>query len=566
MIVNSHNIEFGYELISTIPYANWLASKGILHKTISGNDTNCLYFFSPHHEINTQQRNYFNIKKCDTPNIHIHNSELDTNKFLPPNYKKQYANKEYQFDKETIVICNRHNTEWATKPINFFDLPTLKALFELLQDNYQIVYINVEGRPELYDNAPPEPLGDFELLKQYPKVINIHDIKTKYSFNELQLRIFANCSKFITMNGGHAILASYFGGENFIMSKYGDPQASEIKEKVNSFYRWYDKFGGQRVIHVPNEKTLIERVKDSWIDCNPIVNVLVRTSSRPRFFDKCIKSILNQTYKNINIFVSIDQKNWDYTVKYPIYPVFVKKQHEFTPPMNSPEYGKTVPYNLYLNDLTAKVKEGLIVYLDDDDQYTHEKSIETFVNEYKNGSELIFWQVKIEDRIIPNDDNFGNAPYLFQLSGIGFAFDAKYKHLAVWTPYKRGDFRVADALHKAIEKKGYIKEILSEAQEGPHFGSPIDARVELIENIMEAKITVKIISNKYRGKVMPFNIGDIKTYPESTAKGLIINGIAKVYYKDDLQPEVELVAPEKPAYIPEMTKKEVVKRGPKSMK
>ena len=362
MVVNSHNIEFGYELISVIPYAHYLHSIGELTKSISGNDTECLYYFSPKHEINPEKRSYFNIKKVDTPNRHIHTSELALGKFLPPDYKTRYANDIFKFKKEIVIICNRHNTEWSTRPINYFSLDTLKELFDLLCPKYQVIYINIEGRPELYDNAPPEPFGDFELLKKYPQVINIHDLfknnqlACNYSFNTLQLMLFANCQKFITMNGGHAILAAYFGGENFIMSKPGEPCASEIKPQFNSFYRWYHLFGGQRCIHVPDESKLIERVKDSWIDCNPIVNILVRTANRPRFFAKCIESILIQTYKNINIFVSIDQKNNDYTVKYPVYPVFVAKQHEFLAPIQSPHYGKTVPYNLIFERFDSKSK------------------------------------------------------------------------------------------------------------------------------------------------------------------------------------------------------------------
>ena len=166
MIINSHNIEFGYELISVIPYAYYLNSIGELTKTISGNDTECLYYFSPKHEINPEQRNYFNVKRVSTPNIHIHRSELDLKHFLVPNYKAHYKNDKFKFSKELVIICNRYNTEWHTRPINYFDLDTLKSLFDLLQDKYQVVYINIEGRPELYDNAPPEPFGDFELLKE----------------------------------------------------------------------------------------------------------------------------------------------------------------------------------------------------------------------------------------------------------------------------------------------------------------------------------------------------------------------------------------------------------------
>ena len=38
------------------------------------------------------------------------------------------------------------------------------------------------------------------------------DIKSKYSYNEKQLKIMANCEGFISVCGGNSILSSYFGG------------------------------------------------------------------------------------------------------------------------------------------------------------------------------------------------------------------------------------------------------------------------------------------------------------------------------------------------------------------
>ena len=240
MIVDSKNIEFGYELISVLPYAYFLHKTGQLKKTISGNDTECLYYFSPDHEINPTERSWFNTPKVNTPNITIHKNYLDTDQFLIPPYKEIYKNKS-KYKKEIVVICNRYNIEWSTKPINYFNLSTLEKLFNLLQDKYQIVYINVEGRPELYDNAPPITLGDFKLLNKYPKVINFHSM-VNGSFNESQLKLFANCTKYITMNGGHAILSAYFGGENIVMSKHGKPEAKEIHKNINSFFENTERY------------------------------------------------------------------------------------------------------------------------------------------------------------------------------------------------------------------------------------------------------------------------------------------------------------------------------------
>lgn len=563
MIVNSENIEFGYELISHIPYANYLASKGQLTKTISGNDTECLYFFSPKHEINPEPRSWYNTSKCNTPNIRIHKPYLDKSQFLAPDYKKQYANDRFKYQKELVIICNRHNVEWSTKPINFFDLPTLRKMFELLQDKYQVVYINIEGRKELYDNAPPETLGDFDLLKEYSKVINIHDLHSKnkeLSFNTLQLMLFANCQKFITMNGGHALLAAYFGGENLIMSKYGNPQAKELSEAVNSFYRWYHEFSGQRCIHVANEEILIERINDMWIDCNPVVNILVRTSKRPNFFKHCINSILKQTYKNINIFVSIDDKENDYTIKYPVYPIFVDKIEPEVKKVHNESYGRLMIYNVYFNKMYDYIKDGLILYLDDDDKYNDNEALQKIVEEYKKGNELIFWRVKIGNKIIPENEYFGKAPVVFQINGTGFAFDSKYKNIALWEPWKRGDFRVASILHSKINNKSYINEVLTSAQDGAHHGLAIDISEEKLKNIeMETKILVKIINNKTKHGVLDLRIGDTIELTEAKARQYFAFGVAVPYIEDIEEPEIiEVISVTEP--------KQVVKRGRKSKK
>ncbi len=513
MIIDSKNIEFGYELISVIPYAYYHRDQ--LKLTVSGNDTESLYFFSPKHKINTKERKFEYISEVECPNRSIHKPYLDKTEFEIPPYKEHFANDEFKYDKEIIVICNRANIEWGYKMINYFNVDTLKSLFELLQDKYQVIYINVEGRKELYDSITPVPIGDFELLKKYPKVINFHDL-VKDSWNETQLKIFANCEKFITMNGGHSILASYFGGENIIMSKYGKIQTRELDKGINSFYTFYHEFSGSRTVHVENEKELIKRVKLQWINNNPIVNILVRTSGRPEFFASCIESIEKQTYKNVNIFVSIDNKNDKYTTNERVYPVRVKKIRVIGT-KSGKSYGSKFPANLYFNELHKHVKSGLILYLDDDDKLTDRTALRKIVNEYKKGNNLIYWKVKIGNNIVPSDKNFGFNPVCCDISGIGFAFDQKYK--LKWEPYKRGDFRIAKKLHINISNKTYINEILTETQgEGNGFGLKKDKNYNDMENVKIYFVNARK-GSKYKN-------GDTIELPLYLAKKFVIIGAA----------------------------------------
>jgi len=52
------------------------------------------------------------------------------------------------------------------------------------------------------------------LCKYFDNVILIDDLvkQSKYSYNETQLKLMANCSRFVTVCGGNSILSSLFGG------------------------------------------------------------------------------------------------------------------------------------------------------------------------------------------------------------------------------------------------------------------------------------------------------------------------------------------------------------------
>jgi hypothetical protein len=464
--VNSNCPEFGYELLSALPYAYNLYLKGELDSTISAHDTSCLYFFSPNHVESNCNRSWNNMNKLwktNFPNIHIHKNQLDWDKFSPPPLKEYYTDKSISFEKETLVIFNRYNIEWGRAPINFLDIPTLTSLFDMLQNKYQIVYINIKGHPKYYDGVDALDLGDDDLLKKYPKVISINNLINDYpglTYNEIQLRVFAKCEKYISSNGGQLILSAYFGGENVVFSK----ECRELTPEVNSFYRWYHKIGGSVLQHVNNYKDLLQLIKEKWVDNKPMINILVRTSGRPKYFEGCIESIYNQTYKNWNIIVGVDDSESQKYVQ-PTKSRMIKYNYSnvvnIEPPKNE-EYGMYFKYNLYLNDLQNEVKYGYIIYLDDDDMLSDNSSLEKLTNNISNDDQFFIWRVQFPDRLVPSDNNFGKEPKLKDISGIGFAFNHKYK--INWEPFKRGDYRVAKHLYNNIPKTIFINDVLTKLQ------------------------------------------------------------------------------------------------------
>ena len=99
----------------------------------------------------------------------------------------------------------------------------------------------------------------------YNNIIIFQDLlnDTNENWNTVMLKIFSNCEKFITMNGGYSILASFFGGQNIIYSKRGMVQTSEIN--IGSFWRWYPEFNNAQIKYVSTYDELFNAVDNLFV-------------------------------------------------------------------------------------------------------------------------------------------------------------------------------------------------------------------------------------------------------------------------------------------------------------
>lgn len=260
--------EFGYELISVIPYAYWLHKRGKLKKTYACKDTKCLYYFSPHHIELDCARNFCKPHAFPIKNIHVR--YLDTRNWLPPPYKEIYKNSEFIGEKKFLVICNKYNEEWGGKPVTFLSKEVLETLFTLLQESYQIIYIRPLKKDVVWD-SPLYEMDEHEFIrKQFPKVWVFQDIQKKHpelTFNELQLKIFANTDHFISVQGGYAIVCSYFGGTNIIYGKRNteDLTRSAPELELNAYENWYGFFSNAKIHYAGTYEALTECVKKSFL-------------------------------------------------------------------------------------------------------------------------------------------------------------------------------------------------------------------------------------------------------------------------------------------------------------
>lgn len=474
MIVDSFNCEMGYEGIAALPYAYALHLKGKLSGTISGAGSEPFYFFSPNHTINPTHRDFAHTTEAakTIPNMWIHKPGLDLSNWVPPPYREHYAPRAIAFDKPTVVIYNRYNLEWGKPPINFFDLPTLRALFDALLPKHDIVYFNVRGEEELEDNAHSMDLGDYEMIRtEYPQVRIIHDLVREHGedYNTVQLRVFAGCKKFITMNGFPCILASYFGGENIIYTK----KCREIDPGVNSFYNWYHLFGNSDITVVHSYDSLLEMVRARWDKGLPRINILIRCHERKEGLKNAVESIVSQGYPNTRIIACYDnKKTWDYLRTYPFTKVAVEPPVRLIHRPEGDEYKAFLGANSYFNTMHDMVQEGYIMYLDDDDALVPGALQQ--VAFHANENEALFFRARINGLLIPNDEHFGKV-VAGQVSGLGIVFHHRFRDIARWEPWRRGDYRVAKALEQAVGIK-WLDEVLATTAD----------KVDLKESLAEA--------------------------------------------------------------------------------
>lgn len=450
MVINSRNTEFGYELIATLPYAYSMHMQGKLTGTVSASGSGPFYFFSPDHRIDASPRDFANTAAAakEIPNMWIHKPRLDKTNWVPPPYKDFYGPIAIRFERPTVVVYNRYNMEWGKPPINYFDLPTLRSLFSMLCPQYTVVYFNVRGQEDLEDNAHSMDLGDYEMIaSEFPEVRVIHDIveDNGEDYNLTQLRIFAGCEKFITMNGGPSILASHFGGENIIYTK----ECRELRSSVNSFFNWYGDLGNSHIRVVNTHGDLLDAVRVAWVDRAPLLNILVRCHNRPKGFKRLIESA--RGYPNVRFICSYDNdETWRYLHKERVEKVRVDP----APPERQPpgeEYRNPLPANAYFNEMYKRVLGGYVMFMDDDDEFT-EYSTGRIARQAEE-DRMLLWRVNTrQGKSVPSNDHWGTIT-AGDISGIGVCFHSKWIEQAQWEPWRRGDYRVIKNLSKVIKPK-----------------------------------------------------------------------------------------------------------------
>ena len=265
--------EFAFELLGVIPYAYWLHRNGRLKLTQACADTRCLYYFSPQHEEFDRPRSYVPI--TDYPvaptsrlrwDVTAFPRYLDTTKWIAPPYKSTYRNETFRWPKKLCIICNKYTDEPSVRfarVVNFLPIEVLINLLELLTPRYQVVYLRPRPEDIVGDHQAIRDLDEFEVIRaRFPDVLTIQQLHTAHpqlSFNELQMRLFANCKNFVSVLGGSAFLASYFGGTNIVYAREG------WEVSCDAYSNWFHLFSGAKVLSARTHERFLEIVRREYL-------------------------------------------------------------------------------------------------------------------------------------------------------------------------------------------------------------------------------------------------------------------------------------------------------------
>lgn len=251
--VISFDGEFAPELQFALPHAYWHFKNGTLKSTNSSNYTQELYFFSPEHNECFGKRSNEGNYNFEMPRI-LYSHDYDMNKWARVPLKEKYKNDIYRYDKPILIVANRYNMEWDGPPISFFSLEALEFIIDKLKPFYTIIYNRPRPQNITTDNSDIYDMDEYNWLQEkYPEVLLMEDLyndnkANANNFNHLQLLIYANAEKFISIHGGTATLASYFGGTNLILSKQGPEHHFRCYQKL------YPKFSGAKILHAKTDE------------------------------------------------------------------------------------------------------------------------------------------------------------------------------------------------------------------------------------------------------------------------------------------------------------------------
>lgn len=274
--------EFGYEIAGMIPWAYHTSQNGDCQVSTEGRPgTEYLYYFSKRHTI--REHSGLSAPRQSGPlpkdgplgeNPHFGDDRFKKiNNWTPPPYKVFFRNNDITLDKPLLIISNKYTMEWSKGPINHIPLDQLKEILTLATPHYHIVYNRFEDsrlqdRNEVKLGANIPPYNDKVMIKEsFPSVVLFEELSKDLGSDEvnlLNLYLGSMASKFISVQGGNSVLASFFGGSNVIYCLRG-PEINYNSENGGDFSYYY-RFSNATISVVRIPANFCGVVRDELLD------------------------------------------------------------------------------------------------------------------------------------------------------------------------------------------------------------------------------------------------------------------------------------------------------------
>jgi glycosyltransferase involved in cell wall biosynthesis len=205
----------------------------------------------------------------------------------------------------------------------------------------------------------------------------------------------------------------------------------------------------------------------------PLLNILIRTSNRPNYFQRLMENIQSQKYKNYRLIISADTTE---TAKYVSKFTGENTTLVVVPRLErSPQH--TFPWNLYLNTLMDHVSEGWIMFMDDDDVYADNSVFGLIASLLEDENSMLIWRLRFPDgRNVPAQEYMGKTPFTRkQIAMPCFAFHSKWKNHVRFDGQRAGDFRMACQLQQFLDVK-WLDRTLVVLDNFGNVGKPVDLK------------------------------------------------------------------------------------------
>ena len=252
--------EFTWDMVRMLPKAYYLKNKDKSTKLFIKPNLKAVYYFSD----KIEEKNFFSTDD-DPKTYSFYKPDFTKREWLPPPIKKDFGGY-FNFEKPTLIIQNKYSLEFSYEgTFNFFSLKFLDVFFQNFKNKYQIIYIRPKPNQKNYyeDMNNIMPFQDYELIENHhPEVRTIYDfIDEEPDFNLLQFKLHSTSEKHLSVSGGNACLASYFGGELLI---FDSPEGKGAGRGIWKTDSWLNLLSGSKIIGFNNYNDVMNYTLKKW--------------------------------------------------------------------------------------------------------------------------------------------------------------------------------------------------------------------------------------------------------------------------------------------------------------